>query len=147
MKQKYFSDGDVKNCVLDIFRQMYLDHFKPDLVIGLVRGGAVPATMLSHLLDVPCYLVNKDEQTHILPGFTNAIVIDDINDTGKAMTDIYNYLSHDYDGNIKYAALISNSTSSFELDYFGVDINKLDDPCWVIFPWENWWKSSPNSSD
>lgn len=144
MRHEYLSDTDVKNCLMDIIRQMYIDGFKPDVVVGLVRGGAVPANLISQFLDVPCYMVNKDEDVHKLPPGHNVLVIDDINDTGKAMTEISNYFSHEYETNFKYATLISNMTSSFEVDYFSIDINKLEEDIWIVFPWENWWMSNPD---
>jgi len=144
MRQEYLNDVDVKNCLMDIIRQMYMDGFKPDLVVGLVRGGSVPANLISQFLDIPCYMVNKDEQTHILPDAKNILVIDDINDTGKALTEISNYFTFNYEANFKYSTLISNVTSTFEVDYFSIDINKLEEEIWVIFPWENWWMTNPD---
>ena len=144
MRQEYLSDVDVKNCLMDIIRQMYMDGFKPDLVVGLVRGGSVPANLISQFLDIPCYMVNKDEQTHILPDAKNILVIDDINDTGKALTDASNYFNFNYEANFKYVTLISNVTSTFEVDYFSIDINKFEEEIWVIFPWENWWMTNPD---
>ena len=29
--------------------------------------------------------------------------------------------------------------SDFEVDYIGDIVNKIDDPQWVVFPWEEWW--------
>jgi hypoxanthine phosphoribosyltransferase len=144
MRQEYLSDIDVKNCLMDIIRQMYIDGFKPDVVVGLVRGGSVPANLISQFLDIPCYMVNKDEDTHVLPDGKNILVIDDINDTGKALTEVSNYLTFNYEANFKYATLISNMGSTFEVDYFSIDINKLEEDIWIVFPWENWWMSSPD---
>jgi len=144
MRQEYLGDTDVKNCLMDIIRQMYIDGFKPDVVVGLVRGGSVPANLISQFLDVPCYMVNKDEDTHVLPDGKNILVIDDINDTGKALTEVSNYLTFNYEANFKYATLISNMGSTFEVDYFSIDINKLEEDIWIVFPWENWWMSSPD---
>jgi hypoxanthine phosphoribosyltransferase len=89
-------------------------------------------------------MVNKDELTHILPDAKNILVIDDINDTGKALTDVSNYFAFNYEANFKYATLISNVTSTFEVDYFSIDINKLEEEIWIVFPWENWWMTNPD---
>jgi hypoxanthine phosphoribosyltransferase len=89
-------------------------------------------------------MVNKDEQTHILPDAKNILVIDDINDTGKALTEISNYFTFNYEANFKYSTLISNVTSTFEVDYFSIDINKFEEEIWIIFPWENWWMTNPD---
>lgn len=144
MRHEYLSDVDVKNCLMDIIRQMYMDGFKPDVIVGLVRGGSVPANLLSQFLDIPCYMVNKDEEVHILPDGNNVLVIDDINDTGSAMTEISNYFMHEYEANFKYATLISNVGSSFEVDYYSVEINKIEEDIWIVFPWENWWMTNPD---
>ncbi len=144
MRQEYLSDVDVKNCLMDIIRQMYMDGFKPDLVVGLVRGGTLPAILISQFLDIPCYMVNKDEQTHILPDAKNILVIDDINDTGKELSEICNYFSFNYDAILKYATLVNNVASTFEVDYFSIDINKFEEPVWILFPWENWWMTNPD---
>lgn len=144
MRHEYLNDVDVKNCLMDIIRQMYIDGFKPDVVVGLVRGGSHPANLLSQFLDVPCYMVNKDEETHILPDGKNILVIDDINDTGRAMMEISNYFAAEYEANFKYATLVSNVGSNFEVDYYSVEINKIEEEIWVVFPWENWWMTNPD---
>jgi hypoxanthine phosphoribosyltransferase len=144
MRHEYLNDVDVKNCLMDIIRQMYIDGFKPDVVVGLVRGGSVPANLLSQFLDIPCYMVNKDEQVHFLPAGNNVLVIDDINDSGSAMTEISNYFTHEYDVNFKYATLISNEGSSFEVNYYSIEINKIEEDVWIVFPWENWWMANPD---
>lgn len=143
MRQEYISDVDVKNCLLDIIRQMYLSGFKPDAVVGLVRGGAVPANYISQFFDIPCYMLNKEEIPS-LPNVESLLVVDDINDTGTSLTEFNNIL-FEYDfKEVKYATLINNAASSFEVDYSSIEINKLEDPCWIIFPWENWWMTIPD---
>lgn len=144
MRHEYLTDTDVKNCLMDIIRQMYMDGFKPDIVVGLVRGGSVPANFISQFLDIPCYMANKDDNTHILPNGKNVLVIDDKNDSGKAFTDISNYFTFEYEADFKYAALVCNVGSNFELDYYSVEINKLEEDVWVVFPWENWWMTNPD---
>lgn len=144
MRHEYLNDADVKNCLMDIIRQMYMDGFKPDIVVGLVRGGSLPANFISQFLDIPCYMANKNESTHILPNGKNVLVIDSINDTGKEFTEISNYFAFEYEANFKYASLVCNVGSNFEVDYYSVEINKLEEDIWVVFPWENWWMTNPD---
>ena len=42
----------VKNNVQEILRQMHLDNFRPDYIVGITRGGLLPAIMISHYLKV-----------------------------------------------------------------------------------------------
>jgi len=144
MRHEYLNDEDVKNCLMNIIRQMYMDGFKPDVVVGLVRGGTIPANLISQFLDIPCYMVNKNEPSHILPEGQKVLVIDDINDSGKAMTEISNYLTHEYESNFKFATLVSNEGSCFEVDYYSIEINKIEEDLWIVFPWENWWMTNPD---
>ena len=39
--------------------------------------------------------------------------------------------------NVRVATLIDNDPSSFEtVDYTAMEINKNEDPVWIVFPWE-----------
>ncbi len=44
----------VKHLVSKICREISLSNWKPDYVVGITRGGLVPAVMISHYFDVPC---------------------------------------------------------------------------------------------
>jgi hypothetical protein len=38
--------------------------------------------------------------------------------------------------------MVNNTASNFkDVDYCGTEINKLETPAWVVFPWENWWEN------
>ena len=94
-----------------ISMQMYKDNWRPDYIVGITRGGAIPAVILSHLIDVPmrplevslrdggqCVsdlgvaedafgYVSPEEQTTLKSRWDiskrkNILVVDDINDTG-----------------------------------------------------------------
>jgi hypothetical protein len=41
-----------------IIREMSKDNWIPDYIVGITRGGLVPAAMLSHYLDVPMHTLN-----------------------------------------------------------------------------------------
>ena len=94
----------------------------------------------------------------------NILIFDDINDSGAT----FNRIKHDWRQNwmaadlkwqqdmvwsnsdkvtvskVKTACLVENGPSKFECNYSGTTINKIDDPCWIVFPWEEWW--NPNSN-
>ena len=82
----------------------------------------------------------------------NILIVDDINDTGATLQwikddwasgclpneiETWNDIWND---TVKFAVLIDNDASPFEVNYIGESINKAEDPQWVTFPWENWWK-------
>jgi hypoxanthine phosphoribosyltransferase len=118
-------------------------NFKPDIVIGLSRGGIVPALLVSHYFNCECYIRNK-EDTLFEVEFPqrNILVIDDINDSGNTLTAVNHELYQDLElREIKYATLINNESSSFTVDFSGIDFNRLEQSDWFDFPWEKWWAS------
>tara|TARA_R110000868_G_scaffold141165_1_gene357440 strand:- start:141 stop:608 length:468 start_codon:yes stop_codon:yes gene_type:complete len=154
MKKLFVSEYDVKLYSSQLIRLMVLDNYKPDYVIGFARGGIQVANYISQWYDIPMYCINKggpfsnnelgycgtytkEFQKNILPQYENILVVDDINDSGNTLSKFKG--SYDSDKKFKYGVLIENSSSPFYTDYAGHFINKLDDPCWVVFPWENWW--------
>jgi len=82
----------------------------------------------------------------------NILIVDDINDTGATL----NWIKDDWRSgclpmhvrwenvwghNVRTAVLVDNQTSEFSnIDYSGIQINKHNDPCWIVFPWEEWWR-------
>jgi hypoxanthine phosphoribosyltransferase len=47
--------SDVDKAVRDIAMQMYKDQWRPDYIVGVTRGGLVPAVMLSHMTGIPMH--------------------------------------------------------------------------------------------
>jgi uncharacterized protein len=65
---KRISIGEVKNAVQEILRQMHLDNFRPDYVVGITRGGLLPAVMISHYLKVPMYSLDISLRDNVQQG-------------------------------------------------------------------------------
>ena len=80
------------------------------------------------------------------------LIVDDINDTGATLQWIrkdwpsgclpdHPAWSTVWNKNVRFAVVVNNESSNYEhIDYSARNINKLDDPTWVVFPWENWWE-------
>lgn len=81
------------------------------------------------------------------------LIVDDINDSGATLNWIKNdwqssCLPDDTDrwnqiwGNTtRFAVMINNEASDFkDVNYAGQSINKLEEPVWCVFPWEEWWR-------
>ena len=52
IKKHYYNWQDIENACIDIALQMYKDNWRPDYIVGITRGGNVPATILSNMLGV-----------------------------------------------------------------------------------------------
>ena len=182
-KKVYYTNDNVKAWVHSIIRQMCADSWKPDYIVGLTRGGLIPATMLSHYLNVRmetlkvslrddcccgpetnCWMpedaigyIENDQGQMVLDlenGRKNILIVDDINDSGHTL----NWIRQDWESsvagvadretwdhiwgnNVRVAVCINNDASEFkDIDYSALTINKLEDPVWIVFPWENWWE-------
>ena len=114
--------------------------YKPTHIVGIARGGLVPAVMLSHHLNLPMETLgvsfrdNKATHHTKFKPIDDAryLIVDDINDSGttfKVVTDIFKNrrLQH------RTAALINKEKSDFDVDFYG-EMFYHDD--WITFPWE-----------
>ena len=54
IKKKYYSWQDVEKMCVSIVNQMYNDNWRPDYIVGITRGGNVPATIISNMTGIRC---------------------------------------------------------------------------------------------
>ncbi len=147
----------LKGDLAEIARQVSNDSFKPDVIIGLTRGGLIPAVMLSHYFSIPMLPLNislrDDVDQNSLQAsaiskyfqdlsrkYNNVLVVDDILDSGATAKFLIN---NNENVNLKFAYLIYNEANSakLEADYSARNINKLEDNVWIEFCFETWWKT------
>jgi hypoxanthine phosphoribosyltransferase len=118
-------------------------NFKPKAIIGLARGGLVPAVIMSHLLDVKMFPVSYSSKKgeykgheNILPEFPitwDILIVDDICDTGYTMKEVDKFYC--LNGNVvRTAALYHKEGAVITPDYIWQSIPK--DANWIEFPWE-----------
>jgi len=55
MNKIYYSWSDLESQTLDLIKQINLSHWKPDYIVGITRGGLLPAKLLSQWFEVPMY--------------------------------------------------------------------------------------------
>ena len=159
MNKNYYTWEDANKAVNDIILQMFKDNWKPTYIIGLTRGGLAPAVLLSNKTGIPMYTLDvrlrdtfkgyeRESNTRFvnqaLKG-KNILIVDDINDTGETLEWIHNDWKDMWPSketetmwheNVRVACLVNNEASGFEIDYSSVQINKIETPQWVVFPWE-----------
>ena len=111
----------------------------PDLIVGITRGGLLPALHLSHALNIPMTVIQwqtRDSNINeVKPSIVEAlkekktvVFVDDINDTGKTFKGIKN----SYQGG-KYVSLVERTSTIFKTDAKSL---RFDDARWIVFPWE-----------
>ena len=168
MNKIYYTWSDVEHHTQEILRQICSDSWRPDYVVGLTRGGLVPANLISQYLgcrmetlkvslrdDTECesnLWMAEDAFGHEIETPKRILIVDDINDTGATL----NYIREDWPSgcfpdnprwtevwgsNVRVAVLVDNESSKSEIpvSYSAVDLNKAEEDVWVCFPWETWW--------
>ena len=123
----------------------------PEFVIGVGRGGLVPAVYISHQLDLPMLSIDHSSR---LPGFADELLakiaamsaegsrllfVDDINDSGSTIGYIRDLLVGNGCAaeNLRFAVLMNNSGSRSQVDYWTDMIDRAEDKRWFVFPWES----------
>ncbi|MDP6458164.1 MAG: phosphoribosyltransferase [Candidatus Bathyarchaeota archaeon] len=121
--------------------------YKPDIIVGLARGGWVLSRVLCDYLGVKDLVSLKVEHWGVtatpdgkarikypfnidLSGY-KVLVVDDITDTGLSMIAAMSYVNTLNPLVVKTATLQHITGSQFTPDYYGEKISW----CWVIFPW------------
>lgn len=119
---------------------------RPDYIVGLSRGGLIPATILSHMTDIPLVPVkyssksgNGDNRNHdnVLPHIDGAtlLIVDDISDSGNTLREVVDH--YRYEGHtVRTAALYYKELANpvFVPDIVWKTIP--EDGPWIVFPWE-----------
>ena len=165
MKKLFLTWQNVEHQTQEILRQLHHDNWRPDYVVGLTRGGLVPANLISQYLECPMETLKVSLRDDTSAPESNLwmaedayeskkiLIVDDINDTGATL----NYIKQDWQSsclpksdhwnniwsnNVRVAVLYDNESSKSELaiDYSAVTINKAEEDSWIVFPWEDWWK-------
>ncbi len=109
VKKHYYSWKDIERSCISIVNQMYKDEWRPDYIVGITRGGNIPATIISNMTGIRCETLkvslrdddsesesnrwmaedalgyNDGTQITASPLYKNILIVDDINDTGETI--------------------------------------------------------------
>jgi len=143
----YFTNIQMRNALIQIEDKLVHSNWIPDVIMGANRGGVIPGVYLSHRIQrkhIPIDVrlrdhndtANLDALYRALDKEEKVLVIDDINDTGATFEHIR--FNCNQNTNVRYAAVINNKPSPFQVDYYGYEIDKSVEDRWVVSPWEDW---------
>jgi len=122
----------------------------PTAIVGIGRGGLVPAVYMSHASGLP--MLSVDYSSHD-PDFSAELIaklasrsaegqrllfVDDINDSGKSIGELRAALAAVGGAmdNVRFAVLIDNVVSHERVDYRFRTIDRTSNKDWFVFPWE-----------
>jgi hypoxanthine phosphoribosyltransferase len=158
-KEDIFSDSfpesvrmsweEVEGLVWDVFTAIRHSDYDPDVIVGVARGGLVPARILVDYLQKKYIctlqmghwngdtrLSDKPSLIYPLPEMNfldkKVLVVDDISDEGQTMEEVRAYLEPRV-LDIKTCVLVSKHDSRFTADFCPRVL--YDDWRWILFPW------------
>jgi hypoxanthine phosphoribosyltransferase len=121
--------------------------FKPDVIVGITKGGWVPARVLSDLLEIPDLVTIRVEfylgvaETRNEPILTQgvsaavigkrALIVDDVADTGKSLQLAREHVLQQGATEVRIATVYRKPWSIIKPDYYETETS-----CWIVFPWE-----------
>ena len=137
----------IYDMLIELAKRVKDSGFRPDLIIGVSRGGWAPARIMSDLLE-NANTASIRIEFYLAPGVTarkpvisqavmvpvkgvNVLVVDDVSDTGESLKVAVEHLDVGGAKAIKTATLFYKPQSIFKPDFFIVQTEQ-----WIIFPWE-----------
>jgi len=133
--------------LLNLAQQIRKTRFKPDVIVGVSRGGWPPARIMSDLLENP-ELANVKAEFYLSVAETKGepiitqpvsvsvkgkkvLVVDDVADTGKSLALVREHLKEQGATQVKIATIYYKPWSIVTPDWYEKKTSQ-----WVIFPWE-----------
>jgi len=139
--------NQIYNMLLKIAEKIRKSGFKPDIIVGVSRGGWPPARVLSDLLDNPNLANVKTEfylgvaETKGEPTLTQPVsvavagkkvlVVDEVADTGKSLKLVKEHVIKKGASEVKIVTVYYKPWSIIVPDYYGKEKSR-----WIVFPWE-----------
>ncbi|MGB9959516.1 MAG: phosphoribosyltransferase [Candidatus Bathyarchaeales archaeon] len=133
--------------LLRLAQKIRKSSFKPDVIVGVSRGGWPPARVLSDLLDnqnlanvrAEFYLgvaETRGEPTLTQPisvsvAGKKVLVVDEVADTGKSLKLIKEHLAKEGAAEVRIATIYYKPWSIILPEYYAKETS-----CWIVFPWE-----------
>ena len=155
MNKLWYSWEEMRRDVNVLARDIVLDKFDPNVIVGLSRGGLTPGVMLSHWFKKPFKPVKSSlrdfpEWEDYLPKPTDerVLIVDDICDSGETFQKMQSWIRGprknmplDLPVDVRFASLWWNNECDFEPTYYVNEMAKTSTNTWIMFPWEGWWNS------
>ncbi len=152
MNKLWYNWREMRRDVNTLCREISLDKFDPNVIVGLSRGGLTPGVMMSHWMNKPfkpikTALRDFPEWEDYLPRKTDerVLILDDVCDSGVTFTRIREHIQknalEEINCDVRFAVLWWNNEIEFEPDYYVNEIAKDSTNTWIHFPWESWWNT------
>ncbi|MHA2254387.1 MAG: phosphoribosyltransferase [Candidatus Kariarchaeaceae archaeon] len=142
-----FNWQDAYDKIFRLYEQLKNSKYEPDIIVGVARGGWIPARLIADFyclkvtanIKVEAYeLIGETDveakitqDINIKVGGKKLLIVDDIADSGASLKVVLDKLKVDNPAEIKTATLFYKPHSVIKPDHFVEQTNS-----WVVFPWE-----------
>lgn len=133
--------------LLDLADKTRNSSFKPDIIVGVSRGGWLPARVLSDLLSNPS-LASVGAELYVGVSEPNGkavitqpvstsvkgkkvLIVDEVVDTGKTLELVKEYVAEQGAAAVRIATVYWKPWSTVKPDFFEKETDR-----WIVFPWE-----------
>lgn len=148
MNKYYASWQHIQDSCKSIYDQLVQEKKHYDYVVGVLRGGAVPATILSHMLNCKLHVIgiktyedtiqtNRAEFYAIDSNFyancfyKRLLIVDDICDSGNSLKLLQEFFHERTHVVVDSATVYWKPSSIVKPDYYAHEAHQ-----WIVFPWE-----------
>lgn len=146
---KIISLKEVRQMSVETARKIRRADFKPSIIVGLARGGWVPARlicdslMISDLVSLsvthwglPAEIGQEEAQLEHpfkvdLKG-ERVLIVDDVTDTGESLELAFDVIKRKDPAEVKSATMQYITSSKVEPDFYS---EKVEDWRWFLYPW------------
>ena len=149
MEVRVLSWDDITSAVSRVTERIASSGYDVEVVIGILRGGIIPAMLIADRLGVEDIGV-MDIKFYQAPGVRrekpilkqpltlpirgrSVLVVDDVSDTGLTLQVALDIVSHYAPRNVKTATLYIKPWTRLTPDYYAELTDK-----WLVFPWSLW---------
>ncbi len=139
--------SEIEELSMELAEEISASGFKPDIVVGVLRGGLIPAKLVADYLGVRSLATLEVKLYRGIgePGANPVVtqplvapiqgqrilVIDDVADTGKTLSHVMSYISHYGPLEARSATLYIKPWSMVRPDYYAEETD-----AWIVFPWD-----------
>ncbi len=148
MEYEILSWGDIYNLTLRLSELIVDSGYSPDLIVGIARGGWIPARILSDVL-YTSQMMNvrieyytdvgvRGKEPKIVQPVTGSmtekrvLIVDEVADTGDTLAHAIEHVRALGAREVRSAVLHLKPTSRVTPDYYMVKTDR-----WTVYPWEH----------
>lgn len=138
--------GEIDGMVWKIVGEVRRRGFRPDLILGVSRGGIIPALLLSDRLSAPLDIIgvrfykgvgDVEERPYIIQDVSQelmgrrVLIVDDVCDTGHTLRLVREYVKERGAREVMVCTLHYKPWAVYRPDYYVEETES-----WIIYPWE-----------